>query len=103
VHMDLTRGRDADGRAVLGVSGDLDTAAADELRNAAVDAAADDPAGLVIDLPRVSFIDSSGLAALIAINNDMQAPRELTLLAPSRSVRRIFELTGLNPAFSITE
>jgi anti-sigma B factor antagonist len=92
-----------DGRAVLHVSGEIDIQFAAELRDAGLAAAAD--SGLAINLSEVSFIDSSGLAALIEINNaiGLHDPGQLTLVAPSRSVRRILEVTGLDPVFTVID
>jgi anti-anti-sigma factor len=101
--MELATRPSVDGPAVLRVSGEIDLQVADELRDAGLAAVADE-AGLAIDLSEVSFIDSSGLAALIAINNALRTPgQRLILLSPSRSVRRILELTGLNPAFTVVD
>jgi anti-sigma B factor antagonist len=92
----------ADGQAVLHVSGEVDIQFSDELRDAGLTAASD--SGLMMELSEVTFIDSSGLAALIQINNTFSVDgRVLTLVAPSRSVRRILELTGLNPVFTVIE
>jgi anti-anti-sigma factor len=91
-----------DGRALLHVSGELDVQFADELRDAGLAAAAD--SGLAMNLSEVSFIDSSGLAALIEINNTIGLRGQaFTLVAPSRSVRRILEVTGLNPVFDVID
>jgi anti-anti-sigma factor len=100
--MELVLKPDGDGRDVLHVSGEIDLQVADELREAGLAAAAAD--GVAIDLSQVSFIDSSGLAALIEINNATQdAGQQLTLVNPSRTVRRILEITGLNSAFAVID
>jgi anti-sigma B factor antagonist len=84
------------------VSGEIDLQYADRLRDAGLEAAAD--SGLSMDLSNVSFIDSSGLAALIEINDTMaRRDQVLTLVAPSRSVRRILEVTGLNSTFVVVD
>ncbi|HEX3824232.1 MAG TPA: STAS domain-containing protein [Mycobacteriales bacterium] len=100
--MNLKLKPDGDGRSVLHVSGEIDLQVADELRDAGIAAASND--GVAVDLSQVSFIDSSGLAALIEINNATQdAGRQLTLVKPSRTVRRILEITGLHPAFVVVD
>lgn len=101
--MELAVGQDVDGRTVVSVVGELDTEVADRLRDAGLAAAADAD-GFAMDLSGVGFIDSSGLAALIAINNALQATgSQLTVLRPSRPVRRILEITGLNTAFTVVD
>jgi anti-sigma B factor antagonist len=60
-----------------------------------------DPAAfqLVIDLSRVTLIDSAGLGALISLRNRAsQANRKIGLICPDR-LRRLFQITGLRRAF----
>lgn len=91
------------GRALLAVSGEIDLQYADELRDSGLENIGD--SGLAIDLSEVTFLDSSGLSALIDINNAVveQGLGALTLAAPSRSVRKILELTGLLPVFTVID
>lgn len=85
------------------VSGEVDLAAADELRAAgarALDALGSGPR-LDIDMAGVSFIDSSGLGALVAIRNAAEASgRSIALLVTSAPIIRLFELTGLRDTFA---
>jgi len=57
-----------------------------------------------VNLSNVSFIDSSGLAALVRV---MKRAREqggdLVLIAPSDAARVILELTRLDAAFDIVD
>jgi anti-anti-sigma factor len=102
--VDLAASTDAGGRTVLTVAGEVDIHVADQLRDAGLAAATAGPGDIAVDVSRVTFIDSSGLAALVAINNALDPPgRRLALLRPSRAVRRILELTGLTAAFAVTE
>ena len=56
-------------------------------------------AQLVIDLSRVTLIDSAGLGALISLRNRAsQANRRIGLICPDR-LRRLFQITGLRRAF----
>ena len=92
----------ADERPALRVSGEVDIQFADELRQAGLGAATE--SGLTMDLSEVSFIDSSGLAVLVEINHSVSLHGGLfTLVAPSRSVRHILEVTGLNPVFAVID
>jgi anti-anti-sigma factor len=60
------------------------------------------PARVEIDLGDVTFIDSSGLGALISIRNAArQAGTDLVLVRVSRAVSRLFELTGVGDSFTI--
>jgi anti-sigma B factor antagonist len=53
------------GRTVLGVSGEVDVAGGLSLREAMEQAARDRAAEVRLDLRKVSFLDSSGLAAIL--------------------------------------
>ena len=59
-------------------------------------------AGLVIDLSLVTFLDSSGLAFLVAAHNRAKAKgSRLVVYAPTRKSRRLFEISGLTPLLEI--
>jgi anti-sigma B factor antagonist len=91
----------AAGHTVLAVSGELDVASAPELRTAGEQAYADGSSVLVLDLSDVSFLDSSGLGALIAIRNaSLSESRSLLLRRPSARVDKVLELSGLTKVFS---
>ena len=57
---------------------------------------------LRIDLSGVTFMDSSGLNALIGIRTLALARHTLVVENSSANVRRILEITGLSQAFGIT-
>jgi anti-anti-sigma factor len=90
-----------DGVAFLTVSGELDLAWADELREVGEQALTRFVGTLRIDLTGVTFMDSTGLAALIAIQNKAEKAHTLILENPQPSVRRILEITGLHKVFAI--
>jgi anti-sigma B factor antagonist len=57
---------------------------------------------LVVDLSEVQFIDSSGLGALIALQQQAaDAGGELALRSPSRAVRRVLDVTQTAPVFEV--
>ena len=59
------------------------------------------PARLEIDLGDVTFIDSSGLGALIALRNTAQeCGATLVLVQVSPAVARFFELAGVRDSFT---
>jgi anti-anti-sigma factor len=80
---------------VLRLSGDLDLETAPRLL-----AGAEPHLGgtdLIIDLSALDFVDSSGLSALIRINQRMAATdRTLAIIAPPPRVAKAFEITGLD-------
>lgn len=74
------------------VSGELDMAAAPRLREHAGRHLADHAGIIVLDLGAVSFIDSSGLHAVLdAVDRDADRIR----IIPSPICRRLFELAGV--------
>jgi anti-sigma B factor antagonist len=93
------------GRCVVAtVTGDVDAAVADrfraELRAIVRDATARlGQADLVVDLSGVSFIDSSGLGALVNIYKEVHAGSGSATVVGSRQVLRLFDLTQLNALF----
>lgn len=76
------------------LTGELDLAAFERTRNLLVQA--DAGAGVIVDLSAVTFIDSSGLRALIEARNQV----ELTLSGVPESVQRVLEITGLHDYFA---
>lgn len=89
-----------DGIAGLAVSGDLDISGVEELLSTAgslLDAGAD---VVELDLSGVTFIDSSGLGALVRLKKTVVAAGgQLRLVDVPRPVARILELTGLTDLF----
>jgi anti-anti-sigma factor len=80
------------------VSGDLDMAAAFPLETR-LDAllAEPDMQAAVLDLSQVTFIDSAGLGALLAIRERAQQHGiELTISRVSDRVQRVLDATGLS-------
>jgi anti-anti-sigma factor len=63
---------------------------------------ADHPRCLVLDLRALTFLDSCGLARLLAARKRARkAHRRLVLVRGSATVQRLFALTAMNEAFEI--
>jgi anti-sigma B factor antagonist len=93
---------DAGGEAVLLVRGEIDLASAPVLGAAVVDALAERPAVVVVDLAGVRFMDSTGLRALLDARLGAGAAGvALRLRAPSPAVARVLELTGVVAMFDV--
>ena len=100
--MQITVGATDAGAVELVVEGELDMATSGRLRAAADAALREDARHLVLDLAGVSFIDSTGVGALVAIRNlAMDRETALTLRDPSRPARRILELSTLVEVFTV--
>ncbi len=94
-----------DGTAHVTVFGEIDFTNADELAQAIRDAVADwSPAEVRIDLADATFIDSTGLGALIAgYRAAVDHGCRFTVSNPSESFRRVLTVTGLCELFGLDE
>ena len=81
----------ADGVPVVTVSGEVDISNVDLLKANVAAAMANRPERLVFDLRDLRYIDSAGIAVLLAA----AAESAVRLRDPSPAVRRVVELTGL--------
>ena len=83
--------RSEDGISVIG---EIDAQTAGLLHDALLPASS--TGDLRVDVSAVSFIDSSGLRVLLETHRVLDAAgRRLVLVAPSRPMVRLFEVTGL--------
>jgi anti-anti-sigma factor len=82
----------------LRVSGDVDLRVSEQLSAAGVRSVNESPArSVVIDLGAVTFLDSTGLGALIAIRNAAVAQaKELSLRHTPAGIRKVITMTGLD-------
>jgi len=91
---------DSPERVLLSLAGELDIASAPLLERAVDDV--DRP--LVIDLAEVTFMDSTGLRALLLARQQAQnGGHELALRPGPRQVQRVFELSGTLERFQFEE
>ncbi len=89
------------GRVICRISGDLDASSAARLR-AVLSEQLGEGADVVVDLAGLGFIDSSGLGVLVgALKRYDAANHRLSLRAPTPSLRRVLEMTGLAAAFVV--
>ena len=83
-------------RTVLDVGGEIDLDSVAVLATAIDSALADGAAELWIDLTRVRFMDSAGLHVLLETRSRARdLNRRLAIVCPSGSVRRLFEIAGV--------
>jgi anti-sigma B factor antagonist len=90
-----------DGTVVVSLAGELDLYNAEEVRSALLDACADEPELLVVDLEQVRFIDSTALGVLIEARSRMPDRSGFRLAAPGLETRRALEVSGLDRHFLI--
>jgi anti-anti-sigma factor len=91
----------SDGVCVLRVEGEVDLAVADEfldrMRACLIDAEA-----IQLDLQGLSFIDSSGLGALVRMRKEAAASSQrFSLVNLTAATDRLLRITGLHDAFDI--
>ncbi len=87
--------------ATLVISGEVDLASAPGLRE---QFQLLDARNVVVDLSGVTFIDSTGLGVLVAaLKRTREAGGQMTLRAPSRSTRKVLDITGLSQLVAIED
>jgi anti-anti-sigma factor len=82
--------------AVISLAGELDVASAPELVNVLQGAALDVADSVVLDMERVSFIDSSGIGVLVSAHKRMDANgRILIIRSPQPRTVKVIQISGL--------
>jgi anti-sigma B factor antagonist len=98
----LTVGQLAPDVVCVGLSGELDISRALLLEQELRAVEASDPSTIVIDLSELDFVDSSGLARLIAARRRAERSSwRLVLVEGSEVVQRLLSLSALDKAFEI--
>jgi anti-sigma B factor antagonist len=94
-----------DGTAHVAVLGEIDFSNADEVAQALRDAVADwSPPVLQVDLRAATFIDSTGLGALIeGYRAATERDTGFLVVNPTASFRRVLTVTGLCELFGMAE
>lgn len=95
--------RERDGAIVVELTGELDLYNAHAVRQALLEQAGREPERLVIDLSRVTFIDSTGLGVLIEARTQLANRRAFLLASPGLETRRALEISGLDRHFAVHE
>ena len=90
-----------DGAPVVVVRGEIDLATAPAFR-AALDDAVNGSGRVEVDLRDTSFMDSCGLAALLAAHRRLgQAHEALVIRDPSPAVRLVLNISGVTALFDV--
>lgn len=83
-------------RHTLVLSGDLDSRAAGEFESLVQRVCTEGAQEVLLDITRLSFLDSSGLGAILRSQKVCGEHRVGFMLTPgSRNVQRVFEITGM--------
>jgi anti-anti-sigma factor len=92
-----------DGVQVVELSGEFDNSNAGELKKH-VEQAVSEGRPLLIDLARCTFIDSAGLAALVAAQRRLtEASGSFAVCCPAPQVTRLLELTGTDEPLGVVD
>ncbi len=101
--MNTCKSEDAEGLRLVRVSGEVDMSWSQDLRREILDALSKSPA-VGVDLSNVSYMDSSGIAALVeGFQQSRAAKKPFALVAPSDAVRGVLELARLDRVFPIVD
>jgi anti-anti-sigma factor len=91
------------GISLFHLTGRIDITSANDLKRVLAEHVGEGNSRLVVDLESVSFVDSSGLSALVSgLRVARRAGGDLRLAAPGEQPRAVLGLTSLDQIFSIT-
>ena len=92
-----------DGRTrIIEVEGQVDLYSAPEFKERTARVIGAGAACVIIDLSRVTFMDSTGLGVLVGVLKRTRSARaDLLLVVTDYDIERLFELTGLDEVFRI--
>jgi anti-anti-sigma factor len=94
--------QNSDERTLVTLSGELDASTASFLYDKLSDLEVDNVQHVVLDLAQVTFMDSTGLGVIVTEHKRLQhSGGSLTIFAPPSSVRRLFEITGLDGVLDV--
>jgi len=88
-------------KAVVAVEGEIDMSNSDDLRSYLQRYVAAGYERIAVDMSGVSFVDSTGLRAVVMTSLDLRAVGEVTVRNPSPIVRALIDLSGLQETLPI--
>lgn len=94
--------RDVDGVIIFDIDGEIDLYNAPEIKDSIKEQMDSGNKKIIINLEKVSYIDSSGIGALISsLSNLKKIGGGLKIIHVYDSVKKVFELTKLTSFFEI--
>jgi anti-sigma B factor antagonist len=88
----------------LVLTGEIDLSAAPDVAVHAEQALAGDPEIVVVDLSAATFLDSSGIGALVVLTNAAERKTTTLQLKPGPpNVMRVLDLVGLTETFQLVD
>ena len=92
IHIDIVR---HDGMVVVAVEGDVDLFAAEAFARSLAIAEEMEAPTIVLDLDRVSFMDSAGLHVLLQFSTAERNRQRVSVTQGSPQVQRLLDVTGV--------
>jgi anti-sigma B factor antagonist len=92
------------GLAVISMQGRFDAAAAPTFKEQIIEAISQGNVRLALHIAHVSFMDSTGLGALVStLKAARKASGDISIIAPSAQVQKLLRLTAMDRVFKIVE
>jgi anti-sigma B factor antagonist len=88
---------------VVHLVGELDLYNASDVRAALLEACAEEPERLVVDLADVAFVDSTVLGVFVEARTRLPNPGSFLLAAPGRETSRALRISGLERHLAVHE
>lgn len=93
-----------DGLVRIALKGELDLSSVGKVQDALDRAEASGPAVVLLDLSKLTFLDSTGLRCLVtADQRAREAGRRLVLIRGSDAVQRVFSITRLEEQLEMVD
>jgi anti-sigma B factor antagonist len=90
--------------ALVRIRGDLDLQVVDQVSEAMTRIESDEPELLVIDLRRLTFMDSTGMGVIAAAHiRARDAGRRFAIVRPPAGVRQAFDRTKLDQVITVAD
>jgi anti-sigma B factor antagonist len=84
------------------IRGDFDLQVGERVADALTEIESAEPDLLVVDLSRVSFMDSTGMGVIAAAHlRAVDAGRRFVIVSPPAGVRQAFEISGLQEVITV--
>ena len=99
--MDITTSQAGPALVIAVNDSRIDAAVAIEFKEAVRSAAEAGGDPVILDLSKVSFLDSSGLGAVVAVMKLLAPERRLELAGLTAPVAKVFRLTRMDTVFTI--
>jgi anti-anti-sigma factor len=96
--------QDSGGQVTVSLKGELDLSSVGKVEEELARVEADDPSVLVLDLSQLSFLDSTGLRAVVTADERARSNgRRLVIVRGPDPVQRVFAITRLEDRLEMVD